>query len=238
MLGAVALLAAVPFRIARLGGGLDALRDDDVLMVGAARSDRYLHRGHGQRPARRRRARRPSRRAVAGAGAFAVVALAGFAIEGHTRATGRRWVMIASDVVHLAAGAVWLGGIVALVVAFRVDVDTGALAGVVRRFSTSAIVAVVVVAVTGVTMAWIILPSVGELTSTGYGLALLLKVALVARRHRPRGVQPLPPGACRRGRATGPARHAGSPRRQPAGGSATSSAPSSCCSSPSSASPR
>ena len=35
------------------------------------------------------------------------------------------------------------------------------------------------VAVTGVTMAWIILPSAGELTSTGYGLALILKVALV-----------------------------------------------------------
>ena len=33
VLGAVALVAAVPFRIARLGGGLDALRDNDVLMA-------------------------------------------------------------------------------------------------------------------------------------------------------------------------------------------------------------
>ena len=31
VLGAVALVAATPFRIARLGGGLDALRDNDVL---------------------------------------------------------------------------------------------------------------------------------------------------------------------------------------------------------------
>ena len=28
-------------------------------------------------------------------------------------------------------------------------------------------------------MAWIILPSIGELTSTGYGWALILKVVLV-----------------------------------------------------------
>ena len=110
---------------------------------------------------------------------FAVVALAGFSIEGHTRATGRRWAMVSSDIVHLGAGAVWLGGIVALVVAFRSSLDTGTLAGIVRRFSDAALLAVGVVAVTGVLMAWIILPTVGELTSTGYGLALLLKVALV-----------------------------------------------------------
>ena len=111
--------------------------------------------------------------------AFALVALAGFSIEGHTRATERRWAMIASDVVHLAAGAIWLGGIVALVVAFRTSPDTGRLATIVRRFSDSALITVGVVAVTGVIMAWIILPSVDELTSTGYGLALILKVALV-----------------------------------------------------------
>ena len=178
MLGAVALVGALPFRVARLGGGLDALRDNDVLMAA-------LRGPVGVSTAVTANAllvvavlvdrRAPRWLALL----FAVVALAGFSIEGHTRATGRRWAMVGSDIVHLGAGAVWLGGIVALVVAFRSSLDTGTLAGIVRRFSDSALLAVGVVAVTGVLMAWIILPTAGELTSTGYGLALLLKVALV-----------------------------------------------------------
>ncbi len=178
VLGAVALVAAVPFRIARLGGGLDALRDNDVLMsalrgpigvstavtanallVVAVLVDRRAPRWLSL--------------------VFALVALAGFSIEGHTRATERRWAMVASDVVHLTAAAVWLGGIVALVVAFRSSSDAGRLAAAVRRFSDSALIAVGVVAVTGVIMAWIILPSTDELTSTGYGWALIIKVVLV-----------------------------------------------------------
>jgi copper transport protein len=178
VLGAVALVASVPFRIARLGGGLDALRDNDVLLAG-------LRGPVGVSTAVTANAllvaavlvdRRAPRWLAA---AFTTVALAGFAIEGHTRATARRWVMVASDVVHLVAGAVWLGGIVALVVAFRGTDDARRLAGLVRRFSDTALIAVGIVAVTGVTMAWIILPSWGELTSTGYGLALIVKVALV-----------------------------------------------------------
>jgi copper transport protein len=178
VLGAVALVAAVPFRVARLGGGLDALRDNDVLMSA-------LRGPIGVSTAITANAlllvavlvdRRVARWLCL---VLSVVALAAFSIEGHTRATQRRWVMVGSDVVHLCAAAVWLGGIVALVVMFRSAIDAGSLAGVVRRFSDSALLAVVVVTVTGVTMAWIILPTAGELTSTGYGLALLVKVALV-----------------------------------------------------------
>jgi copper transport protein len=178
VLGAVALVAATPFRIARLGGGLDALRDNDVLtaalrgpigvstavtalalLVAAVLTDRGLPRWV------------PT--------AFTIVALGGFAIEGHTRTPVRRWWLVGSDVVHLAAAAMWLGGLVALALAFRAISDASALAGMVRRFSDVALIAVGIVAVMGVTMAWIILPSAGELISTGYGLALLLKVALV-----------------------------------------------------------
>ena len=88
--------------------------------------------------------------------------------------------MVGSDVVHLVAGAVWLGGIVALVVAFRcVDRCRRRSPRPCGGSATRRSLAVGVVAVTGVLMAWIILPTVGELTSTGYGLALLVKVALV-----------------------------------------------------------
>jgi copper transport protein len=178
VLGAVALVAATPFRIARLGGGLDALRDDDVLtaalrgpigvstavtalalLVAAVLIERGVPRWV------------PT--------AFTLVALGGFAIEGHTRTPVRRWWLVGSDVVHLVAGAIWLGGIVALVLAFGAGRETRDLAGMVRRFSDVALIAVGVVAVTGATMAWIILPGAGELTGTGYGLALLVKGALV-----------------------------------------------------------
>ena len=178
VLGAVALVAAVPFRIARLGGGLDALRDDDVLtsaLRGPVGVSTAVTAG-----ALLVVAALVDRRAAWWVSLlFAVVALAGFSIEGHTRATDRRWVMVGSDVVHLVAGSIWLGGIVALVVAFRASTDAPSLAATVRRFSDAALVAVGVVAVTGVAMAWIILPTVGELTSTGYGLALIVKVSLV-----------------------------------------------------------
>jgi copper transport protein len=178
VLGAVALVAATPFRIARLGGGLGALRDNEVLaaalrgpigvstavtalalLVAAVLVDRSAPRWV------------PT--------ALTLVALGGFAIEGHTRTPVRRWWLVGSDVVHLVAAAIWLGGIVALVLAFRALREARPLAAMVRRFSDVALIAVVVVSVTGVTMAWIILPSAGELTSTGYGLALIVKAALV-----------------------------------------------------------
>ena len=179
VLGAVTLVAAVPFRIARVGGGLDALSDNDVLTS-------ELKGPIGQAVALTAVAlvafaiavdRRAPRWITA---AIGLAALGGFALEGHTRAMHLRWAMMSSDVVHLAAGAVWLGGIVGLVVAFRRGVEAVSLATLVRRFSDAALIAVAVVTVTGVLMAWIVLPTAGELTSTGYGLALLLKVALVA----------------------------------------------------------
>ena len=53
------------------------------------------------------------------ASATGVVALAGFAIEGHTRSQEPAALMVALDVIHVAAAAFWLGGIAGLVVAFR-----------------------------------------------------------------------------------------------------------------------
>lgn len=178
VLGAVTLVAAVPFRIARVGGGLDALRDNDLLAaelrgpIGQAVAVTALGLLAFAVAVDRRA---PARVAVA----VAAVALAGFSLEGHTRALHRRWAMIGSDVIHLSAAAVWLGGLVGLTLAFRSIADAGRLAVLVRRFSNAALVAVAVVSASGVLMAWIVLPTAGELMSTGYGLALVLKVALV-----------------------------------------------------------
>ena len=49
-----------------------------------------------------------------------------------------------------------------------------------RRFSAAALGTVAVLAVAGTVMAVIVLPSLSDLWSTGYGRVLLVKVAIVA----------------------------------------------------------
>ena len=88
--------------------------------------------------------------------------------------------MIGFDVVHVAAAAFWLGGIAGLVVAFRSAAAPERVGRMVARFSAAAVVSVVILAAAGLGMSWIVLPSWGDLVSTGYGLALLTKVVLVA----------------------------------------------------------
>lgn len=187
IVGAVTLVAALPFRIARVGGGLGALRDNDFLVEslrGPIGTSTVVTAGAllvGVGVLAVDSSRRVVRWLAAIVGA---TALAGFAIEGHTRSQQPPALMVMFDVVHLAAAALWIGGITGLVVAFRTDPSDPAvgpvpLARMVRRFSAAAVGSVVVVAAAGIGMSWIILPSWSDLVDTGYGLALLTKVALV-----------------------------------------------------------
>lgn len=178
VVGALGLLAATPWRIARLGGGVGALGDDDLIRsslrgpIGLSLAVTVV--------ALLALAAALDRRAPRGIGLLcALGALVGFTLEGHTRAE-RPLLMIVTDVAHLAAAAVWLGGVVGLVVAFRTGVEPDRLAGIVSRFSRRAVAAVVVVSAAGAVLAWVILPGFGQVTSTGWGLALLTKVILVA----------------------------------------------------------
>jgi copper transport protein len=174
----------MPLRIARVGGGLGALRDNDLLgeslrgpigiSTGITAVGLLVLAGMIE-PAGARR--RPA--VSIGALVVGLAALAGFAVEGHTRSQQPVALMAAFDVVHLAAGAVWLGGIAALVVAFRSEPDAASLGVVVQRFSAMAVGAVAVVVAAGTGMAIIVLPTFGDLFSTGYGLALLVKVSIV-----------------------------------------------------------
>ena len=88
--------------------------------------------------------------------------------------------MVGLYVVHVAAAAFWLGDIAGLVVAFRSAAAARTWSGgwspgsAWRPWCRSCLVAA------GVWMSWIVLPCWGDLVSTGYGLALLMKVALVA----------------------------------------------------------
>jgi copper transport protein len=89
-----------------------------------------------------------------------------------------------ADYVHLVAGALWVGGLVAVVlVAFALRaLDSPAREALSRRsilrFSRLALPTVVVVALAGLYLALRQLPAPSALVSTGYGLTLLVKSAI------------------------------------------------------------
>ncbi len=121
--------------------------------------------------------------------AWLVVSLAGCAglvvslsLSGH--ATTGRWQPFGFlvDLAHIAGGAVWVGGLIALAVVLsrRAAVqDTEELGVVMRRFSAVAVWAVGLIVASGVFQAWRQVGSWKALTDTDYGTLLLLKVTLV-----------------------------------------------------------
>lgn len=112
---------------------------------------------------------------VTGAG----LALAGPSLVGHTRAFAPSPLLVAADVLHLVAGAVWLGGLVGLVLSLRALAGREVLAAqALARFSTIASGVLLGVAVTGTFLGWRILGSWSGLVGTAYGWLLLGKVAI------------------------------------------------------------
>jgi copper transport protein len=83
------------------------------------------------------------------------------------------------DLAHVTGAAVWLGGLAALLYVLpRAGADGRDAA--VRRFSAAALVAVIVVAGTGLGRALMELHSVSQVWSTSYGQTLIAKTALFA----------------------------------------------------------
>ena len=108
---------------------------------------------------------------VTGAAAVAV----SVAARGHA-ATGRDlWLAIPVTALHLLAMAVWVGGLITLVLAVLPQRRTENL----RRWSQTALSCVSVLVVTGGYQAWRQVYPVGALWSTRYGITLLVKLALV-----------------------------------------------------------
>ena len=115
-----------------------------------------------------------------------LLALAAISWSGHASVGGDARANIVIDLLHTAATAVWIGGLLGLAVLVtpavaRLGLDDRVrfAAAVVVRFSTLALAAIVVLVVTGVYRA-LAEVSVGRLTDTGYGRALLVKLALFA----------------------------------------------------------
>lgn len=106
--------------------------------------------------------------------ALAVISVLPRALSGHSAAGGSHDVATNSLVFHIVAAALWVGGLVALVLHARRrgrHLDVAA-----RRFSALALIAFVIMAVSGVVNAAVRVP-IADLATSTYGMLILAKAA-------------------------------------------------------------
>ncbi len=111
-------------------------------------------------------------------------ALVSVLFVGHTQTFGPQWLVMSADVIHAATAAVWLGGLVALILhltrARRRNGDPTEAAVVLGRFSTLAGALLLLLGVTGIILGVVMLGSVSALVGGVYGRLLLAKLIMVA----------------------------------------------------------
>lgn len=106
-----------------------------------------------------------------------------FGFDGHTVSEGSRLVHAATNIVHVLAGGVWAGGIVALLVVVmwrRRSADRRPAGAMVVQFSAIATLALLVVALAGAAMSLMIVDSASDYVDTEWGRRLIVKVVAVA----------------------------------------------------------
>jgi putative copper export protein len=114
---------------------------------------------------------------IAAASTLAVMAVhvaAGHAAGGRTK----DWASIAAQSGHFAAVGLWLGGLAALLFALR-GAPSESKSRSIGRFSTVAVIGLVVVLTTGLVRAFVELSGWDDLWSTGYGRAVMAKTLLI-----------------------------------------------------------
>ena len=129
----------------------------------------------------RRRGRRLSR--PRGSGVLVLVAAAVLAttwsLASHSDSSAHPLPMVALDVAHLVASAVWLGGLVVLAGVLLHDKDSTLSRPAARSFSTTAAVCVAVLVLSGSVQAWQRVGTPAALLDNEYALLLLGKLGLV-----------------------------------------------------------
>jgi copper transport protein len=134
----------------------------------------------GPRVARRATERRTETlAAVVGVG---LALLATITFTGHAMSGDLVGLAVVTDIVHLSAVSVWLGGLALLLGAVlwpTSEVADSSAESVVARFSDVAFGAVIVIVASGVVQAWRQLGSWAALVDTSYGRLLLVKVGFV-----------------------------------------------------------
>lgn len=116
--------------------------------------------------------------------AAGVLLVGSLAYSGHGQ-TGLApgWHLLA-DIVHLLIAAVWPMGLLPFAIVLlrlrrpSADSQWADTARLTQRFSTISLIAVALIAVSGIVNAWCLLGSFNELVSTQYGQVLLLKISL------------------------------------------------------------
>lgn len=122
----------------------------------------------------------PSAASAFGLGGI-VTGVMSFGFDGHTVTAGPRAVHTLVDVVHVTAGSIWFGGVVALAIVSYLRRRSGeSTASLMVRFSGVATVAVIATALAGALMSLMITDGFGEYTGTDWGRILILKTAIVA----------------------------------------------------------
>jgi putative copper export protein len=117
---------------------------------------------------------------------LSLAALLGPSLSGHARAAWDEYSFaIISDWLHLVAGSMWIGGLSVLAFAIAValgeddrEVTLESLSVMTKRFTSIAIPATVLLAITGLYNTWIHVESLSALVGTTYGLVLVVKVAI------------------------------------------------------------
>lgn len=101
---------------------------------------------------------------------------------GHAAQTSPRGITVMLDWLHLVTGAIWVGGLVGLLVLWRalpVAKRTAGLVVSVPRFSNVALVSVLILLGSGVGEAVIHLPILAALWETSYGEVILVKAGIL-----------------------------------------------------------
>ncbi|RLV57185.1 hypothetical protein D9V41_00570 [Aeromicrobium phragmitis] len=98
-------------------------------------------------------------------------------IVGHTRSYGPFWLVLAADLLHVAAAATWIGGVIGLLIVLRSRPRTTDAAETVSRFSSLAAWAVLLLGLTAAALYWRIAGSIEGLWETTYGRLVLAKLA-------------------------------------------------------------
>ena len=133
------------------------------------------------RPERERRSIAELLSVTGSIGAAAAVLLVP-GLAGHAAQTSPRGAMLLFDWLHLAAGSIWVGGLIGLLVLWRSFPVARRVAGLVicvPRFSNTAFVSVLVLIGSGIGASLVHLPTFASLWQTSYGQALLVKIGLL-----------------------------------------------------------